>query len=517
MINLAKTKGTIATYNSSSSHKLNLTTQLFGLPYQFMPSVDPPVPGISKELGRKYVDNIVIEAPVVTILPGKPKYLPGVRNIDKTSYTNAFVQLLSQNFDEIKNLSLDGNLVKLYDFQTDYIEYYQYVNILCRSCAAFLDLNETTFKINNKPVNFKSFDWKNYRWNGKAYSSMTQNALKKTGSYTLSVLQSVISSGKSVIKKASRGKIDFTDNAAKMSADQQEDAENILRQQNYIQFYVDSESGTSMSVGNETSQSQIKQMLDSGSSAMKEVAFLANSGGVDTESLGKLGESTINAMNEALGGSGAVNTNPGGIVSRLLSAGKTVVKGENFIMPDIWTGSNNQSSFGFTVHLKALYGNRLSLYMDVIVPLMHLIALTFPVATSANSYASPQLVKVYKKGDYTCNLGIVSSISIDKSVNPSAWTVDGMCSEIDVRLEITDLYSDIALTPANDPIMFLNNSSLVEYLATTCGLDMIEPQLQTKIEMLWNGSVNMAKDLPTTAIGKLLQEGDKWASSFIGL
>ena len=84
-------------------------------------------------------------------------------------------------------------------------------------------------------------------------------------------------------------------------------------------------------------------------------------------------------------------------------------------------------------------------------------------------------------------------------------------------LSITDLYSDMALTPANNPILFANNSSLVEFLATTCGLDLVAPQLSTKVSNLWNSSVNFISNIPKAAIGKVTENFDRLIASITGL
>ena len=517
-----KTTGNISTYKKTpgTTNKLNVTMQLFGLPYQFLPSVDQRMPGVSDKIGRKYVDNIIMDSSIVTIIPGEPRYLPGVT--DKTSWTNALISSANGNFDELKALTSSNNMdkVRLYDFQSAYMKYYQYVNILCRSAAGYLELEDKTgYKINNQTVNFLTYDWKNYRWNGNPYHSVVG---KVTGSAWNSVLKAIMSAKNSVGKliTSHSQKVKMSDpDVLNKSNDELDVTENVLRQTNYIQFYCEAESiGGNESLSNSTQQSTFKQMLDQGSSAMKDIAFLTASGGVDTASLSQLGDAANDELQKILGGgSSTVNTTAGSIVSRLLSAGKSVIKGENMMMPDIWSGTDNNKQYQLTFKFKAMYGNRLSLYTDVIVPLMHVIALAYPRATSANTYSSPPLVKVYRKGAWTCNLGIVSGIEINKDDVPEAWNADGMSTEVTVTLTIADLYSDMALAPANDPLMFVNNSSLVEFLATTCGLDLVEPQLKTKVSNLWNTSKSFVKDIPKTAMGKVSENFDRIAAAFTGL
>ena len=104
MASTKKTTGTLATYtDDGSADKLNVTMQLFGIPYQFLPSVDQRVPGVSDKVGRKFIDNIINDSAIVTIIPGEPRYLPGVS--DKSSWTNALISAANGSFSELKTIS----------------------------------------------------------------------------------------------------------------------------------------------------------------------------------------------------------------------------------------------------------------------------------------------------------------------------------------------------------------------------------------------------------------------------
>ena len=108
-----------------------------------MKSVDTRVEDVNKKIGRKYLKNFVLDAPVVTIMPGQPKYLPGEKN--KEGYTQSFLEATVGSLGALKQISADADLsgkdLRLYDFQWAYIECMQYVNVLCRACASFLELD----------------------------------------------------------------------------------------------------------------------------------------------------------------------------------------------------------------------------------------------------------------------------------------------------------------------------------------------------------------------------------------
>ena len=184
-------------------------------------------------------------------------------------------------------------------------------------------------------------------------------------------------------------------------------------------------------------------------------------------------------------------------------------------MPDIYSSSSYTKSYTITIQLKAIYGNKYSIYMDVLVPLSHILSLVLPKATSANTFSAPMLVKCFMPGKFTCNMGIVTSCSITK--NQDFRNVDGLCQEMEVQLSITDLYSDLTMTPASDPVLFCNNTSLVEYLAINCGLDLIDSQFTTKASLIWNNLKNSVTDIPDNVVSSITEEMDSLIYKFTGL
>lgn len=471
---------TIMDASVNSGESLQKSMRLFGLPYQFRKEIDIRVDKVSSTVGRKFIENIILEAPVVTIIPGKAKYLPGTKN--KEGWTHAFMSAASGNFGEIRQLLGDTDAeVRYYDFQQTYTEYIKYVNILCRTAATFLELTE---EIDGTPL--QSYDWKNYRWNGQDYQTVAGKMFKAASDSIVNGLVSKVkefgaSAANAVINvfnTATGSDYEFKYTTTDTTEEEDEVVDSILQSSNFIQFYIDPDTGVNESSSNSTSESKIKGMLDSGSDMLKELAFITNSGGLDNvNDFTDFAGSSMNALADQLTAGGNIST----FLKRFLDLGGNIMKGENIIMPDIYNSSSYERSFNITVHLKAPYGNRFSYYMDVLVPMFHLLALGIPKQTSANSYGSPFLIKCYCEGSFTCNLGIVSSISIQKNVSPESWTNDGFPSEVDVTLNIVDLYSDLTMSPSSSPLMFLSNSSLIDYLATTCGLSLIQPQLNTRL------------------------------------
>lgn len=501
--------------------KLKRNMRLFGVPYQFTPSTDPRYSSVSNEVGFHFANNILIEAPIVTIIPGKPKYLSGDK--DKDTTTTALINAASGKFDALKEkLSRNSSkYIRYYDFQRAYIEYMRYVNILCRACASFLELNET---LDGVPLT--SYDWKNYRSDGVSYSgtngpngnvtdvlcssiaanykqgkTLYRNGTWYPGGYTFTGTTSSnklsTATGISEVEamraataytygdsannlQENKGFVYETDTVVEEDETFVNSLENLLTSYNFVQFCVDPSISYSESTDNQTTQSQIKSTLDSGSSMLKELAFVTNSAGVEEMAkFGEFADASLESLSSHISqmSNGSMTTG----LSRVLSVLGNILKGENIIMPDIYSSSQFSKSYSFTVHLKNHYGNRFGYFMEILAPLMHLLALALPKQTTANTYGSPFLVKVMCQGLFTCNLGIVTGLSVNRDVCPEGWTIDGLPNEVDVTVQIADLYSDLTMSPQSDPLLFLNNSSLIDYLATQCGLSLIKPNLTAKL------------------------------------
>lgn len=467
--------------SSSDEELLKYNMRLFGLPYQFTPYCDYRTYSTSNKnkislVGRKFLENVMLEAPVVTIIPGQPLYLPSAKN--KQSVSQGLLSAANGNLSVLfQALSNEGNInekLRYYDFKQDYYTYMKYVNIMCQVAAAFLDLEDRD--IDGIPLT--AYDWKNYRWNNSAYKTSVANitaaagdgfvdGLKALGSRAVNAIDNLLHS-ETQDKKVNA----FVDTGDKSFMESLED---VLTQVNFVQFYVDSSSGASETASNRTTQSKLQGIFDSADEFLKEISFIVNSGGTDLEKFGQYAAEGGAAMLQSLNNSFSQGGGITGFFDRFLSSAKNVLVGETMIFPEIYQRSDFEKSYNIIVNLNAVYGNKMSYYIDLLVPLFHMLCLAIPKQTTANTHGSPFLIKAYYPGSFSCNLGIVSSITIDKS--GGSYTADGLPTSIKVTLSIVDLYSDLSMTPTGDVILFLANSSLIEYIATSCGVNLTTPQL----------------------------------------
>ena len=169
----------MATDSSNSTMSMvKLGMRVFGLPYQFPETVDPRFSDVTSTIGRSYLNNIRLQAPILTIIPGNPYYLPGedkgVRvSMGQSIIDNADVNTfkwLKQNTVDNKDLK-DGDTVRYYDFAPAYQDYIQYVNIMLRTIAGFLELRDTL-----DGVSFQQYNWSYYKDNETGSRNLTEDS-----------------------------------------------------------------------------------------------------------------------------------------------------------------------------------------------------------------------------------------------------------------------------------------------------------------------------------------------------
>ena len=109
---------------------------VLNMPYQFMSHVDDRVP--SSDYGRKFGENIVMDAPIVTFKVGVPKFLG--TNMKKIQ-ENALKSVLNGTPNILKEIIGDKNRdLRYYTFEDAYTSYMEFVNSMCRQAAAYMDL-----------------------------------------------------------------------------------------------------------------------------------------------------------------------------------------------------------------------------------------------------------------------------------------------------------------------------------------------------------------------------------------
>lgn len=414
---------------------------VFGSPYQFMPHVDPRIvtDDISDysgyvnsgfdNLGKTYARKIVENMPILFLSPGVPNFMGSYSDEEKNSIFGSLASLISGG-GTVSTDQLLSDTGKYYTFEYNVADYYNHVNPLCRLAANFLGIGD--YKLDDTRLD--TVDW---------------------SEYTTKTLNDFFN-----------GIVDPTEYMS-------------------IPFYIESDTQFSESFGNDVGASSIAGMADQLSDAAKEAMFfLGYSQMAQNVAIAEFdsdtGESALSGLLDNVGGATSSK-----FIQNVFTNLSSVATGGKLIFPKIWKDSSFSHSYEVTIKLRSPDMDTVSVFLNVIVPFLHLFGFTVPrqIENNPNGLRSPFLVRGIYKGHWTVDMGIVTGMSVTRG-DSGMWNADGIPSAIDVNLSIVDLYENIAMTKGNDlKYDTLDNTTLMDYIANLCGVNIYTPEVGRTIRM----------------------------------
>lgn len=442
---LESVAGTI--YTSSQEYYNNLQDGLrvqdlrgiLGMPHQFLPTADPRIDnsyeiGDSSRFGRVYAEKIIKHIPLLLMTPGTPTFMAKYTSDQQSTVLGTLFNLGGgASLDSVFN---DGRIGKYYSLKYAYTEYFYYVNAMLRSAAIFLDIQDE--KIDGTTLE-------------------TMNWLYKTTTLSQSTIYS-------------HGNL----------------ANFLGPYAGSVAFYADAGTTVDDSFGNSTTESQLASALNNLSDTGREVNFLiGNIGGMAGVNLNALtGADDIGAtvaeaqktIDDLLGG--------GGVMSSILGKATTILAGGRIIFPEIWSDSSFSRSYSCSMKLVSPSGDKLSVFLNILVPIYHLLAFTLPRESTNQAYFSPFLVRAYYKGLFNVDMGIIPGLSITKG-EEGEWTLDGIPTVANINFEIKDLYQGLYMSKqqASNDYGILSNIQELDYIANSCGVNVNDQEIQRTLRM----------------------------------
>ena len=250
-------------------------------------------------------------------------------------------------------------------------------------------------------------------------------------------------------------------------------------------FYIDSQPQVQEDITNGTRQSQLASKVNQIGDMASEIQFLL--GGV----------SNLTGKDFTMDQSNIGSSNTTGIISSISENIKALMAGGRMYFPEIWSDSNFMRQYSVSIKLDTPDADPLSVYLNIFVPLCHILAFCLPRSAGKNVYVSPFLIRAYYKSMFNIDMGIVTSCSITKG-NQGSWTQDGLPTEVTVNLTIKDLYDVMSLAvfnnegnlesktvTTNNVDLVLANPGQIDYLATMFGINISEPNFGRYLKLMW--------------------------------
>lgn len=431
---------------------------IFGIPYQFMPHVDPRINLNTlgrgeyltdySSLGREYGHHIAQDMPILFISPGLPAFATNFSNEDKSLIGNVMTNVASGlGGGEATTDDLLTKQGKYYSFQYEVAQYYQYCNPACRIASAYMNVSDKYID----DTRIESLNWMNYT------TTTLSGMFKDLGDIT-----------------------SYTS----------------------IPFYIESDTQISESFSNDVTDSSLTGIVDSVSDLGREAMFVLGYGnsalnaGIDwlskTDNPDAVRQDIVDKFGNMANGNGFISN----VISNLTS----VATGGRLIFPKIWSDSGFGRSYDVTIKLRSPDMDNFSIYCNIIAPFLHLLCLVLPrqIQDNPNGFYSPFIVRAIYKGFFNVDMGIISSMSVSKG-DTGLWNADGIPCSIDVNLTITDLYENISMTgttATNWAYDTLDNTCFMDYIANLCGINIYLPEVARTLRMwLVNNVTNRAADM----------------------
>jgi len=422
---------------------------IFGLPHQFLPITDIRIDSASGDsnkdlyrLGRVYSEKILKTIPLLLITPGIPSFMAGFSKEQRETLGEQFFRDMAGGV--VKDLTGEYS-GKYYSLKYAYVDYFKYVNAMLRSAAVFLGIDKE--KVNGKQLG--QFNW----------------------------LYNTSSDGSDIWGHKGLGKF-------------------IGPYAGCIAFYADCGNQINDSFSNNTTPSQLSNTLNSLSDTGRELNFLVGNVG----SLAGLKVNALTGEEDLLNNMDVVKDavddllGSGNIMSNILNKAQTILAGGRLVFPEIWSDSSFGRSYSCSMKLVSPSGDKLSIFLNILVPIYHLLGMVLPRQSIQQSYFSPFLLRCYYKGLFNVDMGIMTGLSITKGAE-AEWTVDGLPTVADISFEIKDLYEGMFMSRAEDErdLNILSNITELDYIANSCGININDQEVKRTLKLWWVLKANPIK------------------------
>ena len=141
---------------------------------------------------------------------------------------------------------------------------------------------------------------------------------------------------------------------------------------------------------------------------------------------------------------------------------QTILGGGYVNMPKTWDDSDIElATTSYSIDLVSPYGNVLSQLQNIYIPLAMIMAGALPLKAGENSYTSPYLCSIFNKGKQNINLGMITSVTIERGTGNLGFTKNKRPLGFRVTFTVTDLNPTVT-APISQTI-FQNNFNIANY------------------------------------------------------
>lgn len=481
--------------------KLNIGTDpiLFGAPPRYNSLSDPR--------DRTYMNTFIKDGNILSIIPGKPKYnglslgkvntegsgsksLKGFEGAargfssfmslfgattmvedaraSETGYQTTTEQYAEIALDYLKRNGIsevfNANDKRYYTFEQDYDSYYAYLETMLNTLYTRMGLGE------NKENMSELFSFFSLSEDGSQETLLEKFNGRALGFY--------FEGNPSVSENLSN---DTNDPAnLKSTADAMSDE---FQRINYVTgFGVKSARKAGIASARITKGTQAIGEILGGASSEKPFSTLSSHMGKFgslISGLAGFGDKLMGALSYTSG------TDLNAITESMLST-----NGMKTVFPNLWTDSNYSKSINVEFEFVSPYGDPLSIFQYVYLPLCSILALALPKQAEENGYVNPFFLRLDIPGVISSDFAIISNITWVRGGANNLWTVDRHPRAITVSVTFEDLFQFLAMTKR------------VSYLSANPNYSMFLDSF-SGIRSLYNGGNSINSDYWNLLVNRL--------------
>lgn len=471
----------ITSYTDLTTLTVEDSRIIHGMPYQFMPIVDPRLVegqeiSAFNAFGRKFNEKIVARAPILYMQAGLPIFMRGYSDEAKKSMFDALVSQIESSDDDELNKLLDDQNVQYYSFGEQSNLYFKAVNSACTALAHLLQIESVQIE-----------------------TLQPRDASTDQDSWGQTISQ--------FLNPKSLGNINWA----------MRTTHSLGFYRGAVAFYINSENQIQETFINSTRKSQIANKINSASDISMEAAFLV--GGMSNNFNFGIGEGIAQSLyadrNKNIGNGNQKEYLGSSFLGSLVNNLTNLIAGGKMVIPEIWADSSFQRSYNVSIQLNSPDSDTVSIFLNILVPLLHVLGFVLPRSAGPNMYASPFLVRCFYKSTFHIDMGIIKSCTITKG-DTGAWNCDGLPTQVTIELTIADLYDRMSQASGINNNTLISNPAQLEYIANLAGVN-IAPSNWARALELWyavkgfrrmkEGLVGSAGDMMQSIFRKLQEIG----------
>lgn len=247
----------------------------------------------------------------------------------------------------------------------------------------------------------------------------------------------------------------------------------------FVGFYIDSAETVSESFSNQVGDLEIGTAFNSASSGIRKAKL--------NFAEGNIGIAPVDAA------VGAAKSFINGFLEGIEMSGLMALAGNAMVdIQKVWENSSaSLPKLNYTIKLRSPYGNKLSRFINIFMPLCALIAGVLPRSTGPQSFGTPFLVEAYDPGRGQTRLGIIDSMNITRGTGNIGWTKDNEFLGVDVTFSIIDLSSVMHMPMGTaafggegitglNRVFFGDDNAWTDYMATLSSLNLSDQIYKTR-------------------------------------